>query len=237
MNQRQRRQACVVVAVWLSTATVAAPQVTLELKGASLADTLQVLHLDAQVDFIVDPRVDANAKVTASLTDKPLDQALTLILGQVGHATWELVEGVYLIRPASATAATATPAAPPLAPPPLVTRLADGAGRQPAAPVGRGAEPVGPGPRVEPKYQAKVLYLHYAYAPGLAVLLANRRTNVRGQALLYAQLDPWAAALSGFGLRSGGPDQRQPGGQPPALGAPTGGAVGGPGGFGGGRGF
>lgn len=52
-------------------------------------------------------------------------------------------------------------------------------------------------PVVEAKPHPQIIKLNYAYAPGIAVLLQNHKTGVRGQALLYSQIDPWAGSLMG----------------------------------------
>lgn len=211
-----------------------APTVNLEIKGATLADTLKLVHDEVQVDFIIDPRVNQSVKITASVTDKPIEQALRLILNQATNLTFENVDGVYIIKPApsATTPATATeppaipgaaalpgalpgPAAPRVRPAnPLPVLPGPAAAKTPSLP-GPGAQPGVAGgatgaPVVESKPLPKLLYLKYAYAPGIAVLLENKTTKVRGQALLYSQIDPWAGALSGNGL--GGNNQQGFGG-------------------------
>ena len=52
-------------------------------------------------------------------------------------------------------------------------------------------------PTVESKPVPQIIKLNYAYAPGIAVLLQNRKTGVRGAALLYSQIDPWAGSMIG----------------------------------------
>ena len=51
-------------------------------------------------------------------------------------------------------------------------------------------------PVVTAKPVPQIIKLNYAYAPGIAVLLQNRKTGVRGAALLYSQIDPMSVTLS-----------------------------------------
>jgi hypothetical protein len=46
------------------------------------------------------------------------------------------------------------------------------------------------------KLQPRIIYLQYAYAPGIATLLKNAKTGVQGQALLYSMIDPWAGSMN-----------------------------------------
>lgn len=59
-------------------------------------------------------------------------------------------------------------------------------------------------PLVEAKPVPKLIYLKYAYAPGVAVLLQNRKTGVKGTALLHSQVEPWSlGGVQGGGFGTG----------------------------------
>lgn len=220
---------------WLFAAE---PMITLDVKGSSLAEVIDIIHKEAQIDFIFDPRINQSVKITASIENKTLNQSLTLILSQC-NLSFENIEGVIVIKPQEVKVDQPT-----IAPMPVVQAPTT----KPLSPVVKPNKPVAtpapiPGaatqsnntgiPNVESKPMPKLVYLKYAYAPGIAVLLQNKKTGVKGTALLYSQVDPWAGAMSGGGGNNafGGGNQGF-GGNQGGFGNNFGGGFGNQGGFG-----
>ena len=194
--------------------------ISLDIKDASLSEALKILSKEAGIQFIVSPDVDAEKKVTISVDNKPPQKILEIMLSSIGGLQYEVVEGVYVIKPKAGAAmqpAAGAPAAGPAAPP----RPTPGApppprpGARPTATAGGGTAGAGgamPGggatgtPTEKAKRYERIL-VRYIPAAGLASVFE------RGKPLYYTDLDPWAAQLGGQGGQGGGGQGGRGGGQ------------------------
>jgi type II secretory pathway component HofQ len=101
------------------------PNVTVEVKEASLRDTLENVFRATKVDFSIDPNV--RGSVSLSVKDLPLDDALKMIRrASTVPFTYTKEKGVYFVKPgAASTAGAATPTVKPVALPNVTLDLQD----------------------------------------------------------------------------------------------------------------
>ena len=222
--------------------------VTLDLRDAPLVEAIKILSQETGLQFILGPDVDPDKRVNVSVTNKPVEKALELLLQSAGGLTFEKVEGVYIIRkaggggnagmpagggtttrPGTAPAPPRPGATPPVPPRPGATsRPGATPGATPTAP-GGGATGAAGSPTVSSKRYEKI-NVKFAFAPGLA------RAFVKGKALYYADMDTMAQGIGGTGGGIGGGGGFGGGGSG-GLGGNRGGGLGGGGSsLGGGRG-